>query len=203
MEDVIRQIATKSRIRLDEGLLKFPYKHIFAKINPIEPKPLESSVVFVITRDSLPRIPTGHEDNIAFRNYPSVLDIHLRTRNQKTHPQSVINMCELVKSELIYSGIDPVTKELGYWYQVQSNDILSRYQAKYEPAIHGSPENAKNDDVSRGYIVLLDDDMKRYNFTRLESCPSTGGKSSSLVKRKKRKNITKKRRKSRISRRKH
>jgi len=113
-------------------------------------------------------------------------------------------MCKLVESGLIYSGNDPVNKEKVYWYRVQSDDILSSYVAAYDPVIHGSPENANNDDVSRGYIVLLnDDDMKRYNFTMVESCPSKGGKSSSLVKRKKRKNITKKRRKSRISRRKH
>lgn len=203
MEEVIESKAIQSRKRLNS--LGLSYEYIFAKINPIEPNPPESSVVFVITRDFLPSIPTSSEEGIkAYRNYPTNLDLHLRSRQQETHPQSVINMCELVKSRLIYSGNDPVTKQIAYWYMVQSGDILSRYVAAYDPAIPDSYENRANDDVSRGYIVLLDDDKPRkYNFTIVESCPSKGGKSSSLVKRKKRKNITKKRRKSRISRRKH
>lgn len=205
MEELKKSKAELSRIRLNS--LHLPFNHIFAKINPIEPKSSQASVVFVITSSSLPPIPLSDEDITAFRNYPDDLDIHLRSRNKGSHPQSVINMCDLVQSGLIYSGNDPITRENAYWYKLQTNDILSSYVAPHDLEIHGSRENANNDDVARGYIILLNnDDMEKYNFNiveTIESCSSKGGKTSSLVKRKKRKNITKRRRKSRISRRKH
>jgi len=86
METLISEIATNSRKRLSS--LGLSYKYIFAKINPIEPNPPpESSVVFVITRDSLPPIPTSSEEGInAYRNYPTNLDLHLRSRNRKNAP---------------------------------------------------------------------------------------------------------------------
>lgn len=213
MEDAIQRKALISRDRLKQLSDTFRFDHIFAKINPIEPQQPQESIVFVITRSSLPPIPLSiyHYGIIAFRNYPHDLDSHLLLRNTKSHPQSVINMCELIQDGLIYSGTDPISKTTTYWYKVQDNDILSSYVAPYNADIHGSPENKINDDVARGYIILLTDaEMKTHNFNiveTLESCPSKGGKSS-LLQIKKRKNITKKRRrvsrrKSRVSRRKH
>ena len=202
MGDVIQDKALNSRDRLEQLRGSFHFEHIFAKINPIEPQqppPPQESIVFVITRSSLPPIPSSIYDVIGYRNYTVDLTLHLSSRQNTQHPQSFINMCDLIKEGLIYSGNDPITGENAYWYKVQDNDILSSYNASY------------NDDVARGYIVLLNhDEMTTHSFNRIEtlkSCPSKGGKSS-LLQRKKRKNITKKRRrvsrrKPRISRRKH
>ena len=212
MEVVIKEKARDSRLRLEQLRGTLPFDHIFAKINPIITQSPQESIVFVITRSSLPPIPSWTDHgNIAFRNYPDDLDIHLRSRNTGYHPQSVINMCELIQGGLIYSWTDPISKTTTYWYKVQDNDILSSYVAPYDESIHGTKENTKNDDVARGYIVLLNDDEKTRKFKivkSLDSCPSKGGKTSSVLQRKKRMNITKKRRrvsrrKPRISRRKH
>jgi hypothetical protein len=209
MEELQKSKALHSRERLKS--LGLHFDHIFAKINPIEPKQPQASVVFVITKSSLPPIPPSLENVVDYRNYPVDLDTYLRSQNTGSHPQSVINMCDFVQKGLIYSGNDPITKENAYWYKLQSDDILSSFVAPYDKKIHALHENTKNDDVARGYIILLNnDDMKRYGFTiveTLESCQSKGGKSS-LLQIKKRKNITKKRRrvsrrKSRISCRKH
>jgi hypothetical protein len=209
MEEVINKKARSSRERLET--LRLPFDYIFAKINPISPQSPQQSVVFVITKSSLPQIPSSASDVIGYRNYPWELDSHLSSRNKSSHPQSVIDMCELIKYQLIYSGKDPISGNTTYWYKVQDNDILSSYVASHDESIHGSTENDKNDDVARGYIILLTDaEMKRHNFNiveTLESCQSKGGKSS-MLQRKKRKNITKKRRrisrrKPRVSRRKH
>lgn len=205
MEELKKSKALHSRERLKS--LGLHFDHIFAKINPIEPKPPQESVVFVITSSSLPPIPSSQKNVIEYRNYPDHLNIHLLSRNTDSHPQSVINMCDFVQKGLIYSGNDPITKENAYWYKLQSDDILSSFVAPYDEKIHASLENINKDDVARGYIILLNnDDMKRYNFNiveTIESCSLKGGKTSSVLQRKKRKNITKKRRKSRISRRKH
>jgi hypothetical protein len=209
MEDIIIKKALNSRERL--RTLSLPFDHIFAKINPKSTKSPQESDVFVITRSSLPPIPSSDSDVIKYRNYPEDLGLHLSSRNKYSHPHSVINMCELIKYGLIYSGEDPISKKTTDWYKVQSNDILSSYVEPYEESIHGTKENAMNDDVAKGYIILLtDDDMERYNFNiveTIESCSSKGGKSS-MLQRKKRKNITKNRRrisrrKPRMSRRKH
>jgi hypothetical protein len=201
MEDIINKKALNSRERLIK--LSLSFDHIFAKINPKSTKSPQESDVFVITRSSLPPIPSSYSDVFGYRNYPEYLDLHLMSRNKSSHPHSVINMCELIKYGLIYSGEDPISKKTTDWYKVQSNDILSSYVAPRDESIHGPKENAMNDDVARGYIILLtDDDMERYNFNiveNIDSCPSKGGKSS-MLQRKKRKNITKNRR--RISRRK-
>ena len=203
MDEVIQEKAHNSRIRLNPVRDTLPYDHIFAKINPIIPQSPQESVVFVNTRSSLPSIPSSIDDVIGYRNYTVVLTLHLISRNKSSHPHSVINMCELIQDGLIYSGTDPISKTTTYWYKVQDNDILSSYVAPYDESIHGTKENAMNDDVARGYIMLLnDDEMKTRKFKivkSIESCPSKGGKSS-LLQIKKRKNITKKRR--RISRRK-
>jgi len=212
MEEIINKKASNSRERL--RTLRLPFDHIFAKINPKSKKSPEESVVFVITRSSLPPIPLS--DVIGYRNYPVDLDLHLSSRNKSSHPHSVINMCELIKYGLIYSGEDPTDGKptIGkptYWYKVQANDILSSYVESYDESIHGTKENAMNDDVAKGYIILLTDaEMKTHNFNiveTIESCSSKGGKSS-MLQRKKRKNITKNRRrisrrKPRMSRRKH
>jgi len=201
MEEVINKKAVTSRERIQ--LLKFDFDHIFAKINPITPQSPQESVVFVITKSSLPSIPSIESDLTGYRNYTVDLDLHLISRNKSSHPHSVINMCELIQNGLIYSGTDPISKNTTYWYKVQDNDIFSSYVALYDESIHGTKENTMNDDVAKGYIILLtNDDMEIYNFNiveNIDSCLSKGGKSS-LLQRKKRKNITKKRR--RISRRK-
>ena len=216
MGDAIQTKALNSRDRLEQLRDSFHFDHIFAKINPIEPQqppPPQESKVVVITRSSLPPIPSSTvHGNEAFRNYPYQLEPHLSSRQTTQHPQSIINMCDLIKEGLIYSGNDPITGQNAYWYKLKTDDILSSYVAQYHAEIHGSPENKINDDVARGYIILLNnDDMERYKFNRvetIESCSSKGGKTSSVLQRKKRKNITKKRRrisrrKPRISRRKH
>jgi hypothetical protein len=202
MEATINEKASSSRIRLTT--LRLPFDHIFAKINPISPQSQQENVVFVITRSSLPPIPSSDSDVFRYRNYPVDLTRHLISRNQPSHPHSVINMCEFIKNGWIYSGQDPTDGKLTHWYKVQDNDILSSYVAPYVESIHGTKENTMNDDVSRGYIILLTDaEMKRHNFNivqSIKSCSSKGGKSS-MLQTKKRKNITKNRR--RISRRKH
>jgi hypothetical protein len=204
MEATINEEASSSRKRLTK--LRLHFDHIFAKINPIAPQSPQENVVFVITRSSLPPIPSSDSDSdiIQYRSYPVDLGLHLMSRNKSSHPHSVINMCEFIKNRWIYSGQDPTDGKLTHWYKVQDNDILSSYVAPYVESIHGTKENTMNDDVSRGYIILLTDaEMKRHNFNivqSIKSCSSKGGKSS-MLQRKKRKNITKNRR--RISRRKH
>jgi hypothetical protein len=209
MEATINEKASSSRERLTR--LRLPFDHIFAKINPISPQSQQENVVFVITRSSLPLIPSSYSDVFGYRVYPVNLGLHLMSRNQSSHPHSVIDMCDFIQKRWIYSGQDPTDGKLAHWYKVQDNDILSSYVAPYDESIHGTKENAMNDDVSRGYIILLTDaEMKRHNFNRVQSiksCSSKGGKSS-MLQRKKRKNITKNRRrisrrKPRMSRRKH
>lgn len=160
--------ARESRTRVQPHNLNFEFARIFAKIyvkpDPkSEPIPLtnrntelrDGAFVFV----TIPPPPPSARE--LFGTYTDKISQYLTPwYNSQGHPITKINntkMREMIGiGNLIYYRIDTSTGITEYWYLVQPLDILSGYtEAKYVPDIHGDPKNVENDDVARGYIMLV------------------------------------------------
>jgi hypothetical protein len=208
--------ARESRTRVQPHNLDFEFARIFAKIyvnpNPkLKPIPLTSenyqlrdeAYVFVTIP---PPYPSARE---LFGTYTDKISQYLTPwYNSQGHPITKINntkMREMIGiGNLIYYRIDTSTGITEYWYLVQNLDILSGFRAVYDPKIHGHPKNVENDDVARGYIMLVPEkDFKQFTpvetgdrmyapTTSASSASSKGGNKCSLkpksIKRKKKQN---------------